>query len=146
MTGMSSPTALQQALDLHRKGDAAAAEPLYRAVLAAQPGHGEAAHNLGLLLAQRGADAEALSYFQAALKARPDVGQYWLSYAEGLLTTGHAREAHMVLMRGQQRGLSGPAVSALLERAETALTPTEAERKLHRATELAMQGRLNDAI
>src|ERR1700755_3378374 len=106
MAAMSSTqTILQQALALHRKGDAAAAEALYRAVLAQQPGHDEAAHGLGLLVAQRGADAEALAQFQTTLKSQPGVGQYWLSYAEALLATGHPREAHIVLSRGQQRGL-----------------------------------------
>lgn len=141
-----SQTALQQALALHRSGDMAAAEPLYRAVLAEQPGHGEAAHNLGLLLAGRGATSEALAQFQTALKSRPDVAQHWLSYAEGLLATGHPREAHLVLTRGQQRGLAGPAFSALLRQAEAALAPTETDKRLARATDLAMQGRLTDAI
>ena len=144
MSSMSE--ALQQALDLHRKGDTAAAEPLYRAVLAEQPNHGEAAHNLGLLLAQRGALAQAQKQFQTALQSRPDVGQYWLSYAEALLATGHPREAHTVLTRGQQRGLAGAAVDALLQRAEAALMPTEADRQMAQATGLATQGRLDEAI
>jgi len=147
MAVMSSPqTILQQALALHRKGDAAAAEPLYRAILAGQPGHDEAAHNLGLLLAQRGAHVEALAQFQTALKSQPGVGQYWLSYADALLVTGHPREAHIVLSRGQQRGLKGPAVDALLRKAEAALAPTDEDRQLELATNHAMQGRIGDAI
>jgi tetratricopeptide (TPR) repeat protein len=141
-----SQTILQQALSLHRKGDAAAAEPLYRAILAGQPDHDEAAHNLGLLLAQRGAHAEALTQFQTALKSQPRVGQYWLSYADALLATGHPREAHVVLSRGQQRGLKGPAVDALLRKAEAASAPTDADRGLELATGYAAQGRMSEAI
>ena len=142
----SSQTILQQALMLHRKGDAAAAEPLYRAVLAEQPGHGEAAHNLGLLLAQRGAQAEALAQFQTALKSQPGVGQYWLSYANALLSTGHPREAQLVLSRGQQRGLAGPQVDALLQRAQAALVASPVDVQFELGTAHAMQGRMQDAI
>ena len=142
----SSQTALQQALALHRNGDAAAAEALYRAVLAEQPGHDEASYNLGLLLAGRGAHTEAQAHFQTALKSRPDVAQHWLAYAEALLTSGHPREAHMVLTRGQQRGLAGPPVDALLRQAQAALAPTEMDRRLAHATEHAVQGRLAEAI
>jgi tetratricopeptide (TPR) repeat protein len=137
---------LQQALTLHRQGDAKAAEPLYRAVLASQPGHHEAAHNLGLLLVQKGAPAEALPQFQAALKAQPGIGQYWLSYAEVLLATGHPREAHMVLSRGRQSGLSGPALDDLMEKTQAALFPADTDRQLEHATQLAVEGRLEDAI
>jgi tetratricopeptide (TPR) repeat protein len=143
----SSPqTILQQALALHRQGDAVAAEPLYRAVLADQPAHGEANHNLGMLLAQRGCDAESLPLFQAALKSQPGVGQYWLSYANALLATGHPREAQVVLSRGQQRGLAGPVMDILLQKAQAALEPSEADRRFELATAHAIAGRLQDAI
>jgi tetratricopeptide (TPR) repeat protein len=142
----TSQTMLQQALALHRQGDGAAAEPLYRAVLAEEPDHGEASHNLGLLLAQRGAQGEALAQFQTALKSQPSVGQYWLSYAGALLATGHPREAQLVLSRGQQRGLAGPAVDALLQRAQAAMAPTTADMQFELATGHAMQGRIQEAI
>src|SRR5690242_1165041 len=99
----SAQDILQQAMALHRNGNADAAEALYRSVLAAQPGHAQAAHNLGLLLAQRGALGEALLQFQQALKSDPGTGQHWLSYAEALLATGHKREAQLVISRGQER-------------------------------------------
>ena len=137
---------LQQALASHRAGDAAAAEPLYRAVLAERPGHAQAAHNLGLLLAQRGAQAEALVQFQNALKSDPGTGQYWLSYAEALLVTGHPKEARLVLSRGQQRGLDGPQVDALLRKADAAAAPSATDIQFERGTELAQQGRTGDAI
>ena len=70
----SSETMLQQAIALHRSGDGVAAEPLYRAVLAEEPMHGEANHSLGMLLAQRGLDKESVTHFQAALKSQPDAG------------------------------------------------------------------------
>src|SRR6185503_1906925 len=93
MAGMSpSPqTILQQSLSLHRQGDAAGAERLYRAVLAEQPGHAEAAHNLG-------------------------------------------------------RGLAGPQVDALLQRAQSAMVLSPLDMQFERATALAVQGQMQDAI
>src|SRR4051812_17449718 len=148
MRAMSSSleTMLQRAIALHKSGDATAAEPLYRAVLTDQPAHGEANHNLGMLLAQRGCDAESLPLFQAALKSQPGVGQYWLSYASALLATGHPREAQMVLSRGQQSGLASPAMDVLLQKAQAALQLSEADRRFELATAHAIAGRMPDAI
>ena len=144
MAAMVSQNILQQALALHQKGDTAAAEPLYRTVLAAQPAHGEAAYNLGRLLAEKGDHAEALAQFQTALKSEPGVAQYWLSYADALLLTGHPREAQLVLTRGQQRGLAGPQADILLQRAQAAISP--ADLQFERATAHAMRGEIQDAI
>jgi tetratricopeptide (TPR) repeat protein len=148
MAAMSSTceTILQQAVALHRQGDGLAAEPLYRAVLAEQPAHGEANHGLGQLLAERGADTQSVAFFQAALKSQPGIWQHWLSYAGALLATGHPREAQLVLTRGQQRGLDGPALTMLLQKAQVALTPTEADQWVERGTAHVMQGRMADAV
>lgn len=137
---------LKQAIALHNRGDVLAAAPLYRAVLAEQPAHGEANHNLGVLLAQQGQDAQSLPLFQAALKSQPGISQYWLSYASALLVTGHPREAQLVLSRGQQRGLAGPAVDALLLKAQTASIPSKADLLIEHGTAQAMQGRMTEAI
>jgi len=148
MAAMSSTceTILQQAVARHRQGDALAAEPLYRAVLAEQPAHGEANHGLGQLLAQRGAHAQSVPFFQTALKSEPGIGQYWLSYAGALLATGHPREAQLVLTRAQQSGLGGPALDALLQKARAALTPTGADLWMERGTAHVMQGQLEEAV
>ncbi|MEO8301072.1 MAG: tetratricopeptide repeat protein [Rhizomicrobium sp.] len=135
---------MKQAIDLHRRGDGDAAEPLYRVVLAEQPSHAEANHKLGMLLAQKGSDAESLPLFQAALKSQPGVGQYWLSYASALLATGHPREAQMVLARGQERGLAGPELDALRRRAHAPLSPTDVQ--FEQGTAHALQGQVHDAI
>jgi len=141
-----SQTLLQQAIARQREGDALAAEPLYRGVLAEEPAHDQANYNLGVLLAQRGAHAQSLPFFQAALKSKPGAGQYWLSYAGALLATGHPREAQTVLTRGQQRGFGGPAVDALLQQAQAALIPSDADRCVERGTEQAMEGRIDEAV
>ena len=137
---------LKQAIALQERGDGIAAEPLYRAVLAEQPAHAGANHGLGMLLAQQGQDAQSLSLFQAALKSQPGVSQYWLSYASALLATGHPREAQLVLSRGQQRGFAGPAVDALLQKAQAALTLSKADLLNEQGTAHAVQGRMTEAI
>ena len=142
----SFESTLQQAIALHKRGDGAAAEALYRAVLAQEPAHGEANHNLGMLLAQRGLDAQSLPLFQTALKSQPKVGQYWISYAGALLATGHPREAQIVLARGQQSGLAGPAVDGLLVKAQAASVPSQTDLKFELGTAHAIHGRMEDAI
>ena len=148
MATMSSASQilLQQAMERKEQGDNLAAETLYRAVLAQEPAHDEANHNLGLLLARRGEDAASVPHFQAALKSRPDVGQYWLSYAGALLATGHPHEAQMVLTRGQQRGFGGAAADSLLRQARTALTPSAADLCVERGTVQVGQGRTDAAV
>jgi tetratricopeptide (TPR) repeat protein len=106
-------TELQNAIALHRSGRAAEAEAQYRAFLQAQPQHGEANHNLGALLAQRGEMEPSLPYFRAALESDTAREQYWLSYARALLAAGQGEEASTLLAQGRQRGLAGPAVDAL---------------------------------
>jgi tetratricopeptide (TPR) repeat protein len=113
----ASDDTLQAAIDLHRDGRTAEAETLYRAFLQAHPRHGEANHNLGALLAQRGEMQQSLAFFQNALKTDASQGQYWLSYARALLSAGHGAEALTLLQRGRQQGLSGPAADALTAKA-----------------------------
>jgi len=143
---MSTDAALRKAIDLHKNGRSPEAEALYRAFLQDHPHHGEANHNLGMLLAQRGSDAQSLPLFQAALKSQPGVGQHWLSYANALLATGHPREAQMVLTRGKQSGLAGPMVEALLQKAQAQEPQSEADMRVELGTRHAVQGRVEDAI
>ena len=65
------PDILAQAIALHRDGRIAQAEPLYRRVLAAQPGQFDALHMLGVIAHQQGRHGEALDLIGSALKARP---------------------------------------------------------------------------
>lgn len=59
------------ALSLHRKGEVAAAERMYRAVLKADPNHFGALHNLGFLYFQRSNAKEAIKLFRRALNQNP---------------------------------------------------------------------------
>ena len=99
--------ALQQAVTSHRAGQLRDAERLYRAILEIQPGHPDANHNLGVLAVQANQPADSLLHFKVALEAKPDQGQYLLSYVDALLRTGQVDFARRVLEQGEQRGLQG---------------------------------------
>ena len=107
-------TELQQAISQHRAGNISEAERLYRSVLCAQPHHGEANHNLGVLLMQKGILEQSFPFFKAALQADPLVGKYWLSQAKALAAVDRTQETLALVQQGRQRGLSGLAVDDLL--------------------------------
>ena len=63
---------LEQAQERHRAGALAEADPLYRAVLAADPGQPDALRLLGFLEQERGRLPEARELLTAAVRVRPD--------------------------------------------------------------------------
>jgi tetratricopeptide (TPR) repeat protein len=62
---------LRQALALHQKDDLAAAEPIYREIMAAEPQNFDAAHLLGILRRQLGDSAGAVPLLQRAIEIIP---------------------------------------------------------------------------
>jgi protein O-GlcNAc transferase len=118
---------LQQAVIHHQAGKVAEAERLYRSILSRQPGHPDANHNLGVLIAATGHAAAALPYFQAALQAKPNHGQFWLSCIDALIQVSQFEAARQMLDIGVQSGLRGPAMESLrnrLQHAASALAST----------------------
>lgn len=75
---------LVKAVALHRQGDAAGAEKLYRGLLAADPRNADALHLLGILLRQRGSIAEAVDYLINACAAMPSNSGFLVDCAEAL--------------------------------------------------------------
>lgn len=63
---------LEQAVRWHQQGELDRAEPVYREVLARQPGNPDALHFLGLLLHQKGDSPSAVELIEQALRACPD--------------------------------------------------------------------------
>jgi predicted O-linked N-acetylglucosamine transferase (SPINDLY family) len=112
---------LQQALGLHRAKQYEEAEQAYLAILAARRYHPVANHNLGLLHGQQGRHQAALPYFQSAWSINPDEGQFWLSYADGLLKAEQAAQALEIVEGALARGLDNEATRTLLDRAQSAL-------------------------
>jgi tetratricopeptide (TPR) repeat protein len=81
------------AAELHRAGDVAGAERLYREALAAAPDNFTALHLLGVLCAQAGRKDEAETLMRAALKANPDSAPALLNYGILLEELGRHEEA-----------------------------------------------------
>jgi protein O-GlcNAc transferase len=71
MSAPPSKQRLQTAVELHQRGELAAAEVIYREILAAEPKQFEAIKMLATIAAQRGNPVAALSLFDEALQLRP---------------------------------------------------------------------------
>jgi tetratricopeptide (TPR) repeat protein len=67
---------LASAISLHKRGEASAAEAVYREALATDPGHPFAEHYLGVIEYQRGELAEALPLLERSVTAIPDEPEF----------------------------------------------------------------------
>jgi predicted O-linked N-acetylglucosamine transferase (SPINDLY family) len=115
------PELLEQAIVRHRAFDFEQAEQLYRAVLAQQPGHADALHNLGVLYAiQLGRPQDALAHFEAALNADAARPQFWFSYVDALIRAGQHELAGQVLPLARASGLPASLANGLAQRVEQA--------------------------
>jgi len=83
---------LEHGLALHQAGDIAAAEPIYRQILAHQPRHAQALHLLGVLAGQTGRLELAQSSIRRALAVQPTAA-FHKSLADVLLKAGHTDQA-----------------------------------------------------
>ncbi|KVW92209.1 tetratricopeptide repeat protein [Thiobacillus denitrificans] len=108
--------ALQLAVNHHQCGQIEEAETLYRGILQAQPSHPDANHHLGVLAVQMKQAGAALPYFAAALEAKPEQQQYWLSYIDALIQADETETAQQLLALGRQHGLQGDDMEALAGR------------------------------
>lgn len=72
MTANPAAAALPDALRLHDAGRLAEAEPLFEAVLAAEPDHAEALYRLGVIALQSQRHARGADLLRRAIAARPD--------------------------------------------------------------------------
>ncbi len=116
--------ALQQAIDHHRAGQLQEAQNLYLAILAIEPNHADANHNLGILLTTLNQPAAALPLFKLALETQPTVAKFWFSYIDALIQQNQLDTARYLLAHGQKLGLKGEKVQALASRLSE---PTQAE-------------------
>jgi tetratricopeptide (TPR) repeat protein len=95
-------TRLAEALALHRAGDRAAAEALYRTVIAAAPQLAQAHYLLGLLLLESGRAADALAVLRQAVLLRPGDPDTGLALARACAECGEVPEAIALLRTVQQ--------------------------------------------
>ncbi len=82
-----------RALALHNRGEFAAAEPLYREIVAAAPADADALGQLGVLLAESGRAGEGEDFIRRALAARPGDAGAWNNLGTILSRLGRAEEA-----------------------------------------------------
>ena len=131
----ASPTALLgEAIAQHRAFEFAYAERLYLAVLAQEPRHADALHNLGVLYAiGLGRADDALPYFEAALNEGASRPQFWFSYIDALIRAGQAGLAEQLLPMAQANGLPRTQIQALAERLARARPVTPAPAPLPQA-------------
>jgi len=97
MTETAATDALKAALALHQRGDLAAAEAAYRAILERHGPSAPAEHMLGLALHQSGRSREALTWLERA--AREPGPTLWINQASVLLALGRAAEAEALSRR-----------------------------------------------
>jgi len=88
-----------RSLKAHREGDLAAAAAGYRDVLAADPGHVDATHYLGMVCYQQGEIAKALDLVGSAARSRPGDSAVLANLGLVLLASGQYRQAGEVLER-----------------------------------------------
>jgi tetratricopeptide (TPR) repeat protein len=104
-----------QAADLHRKGNLAAAESLYLQLLAARADHFDALHLLGILRYQQGQLDEALALIGAALQRNPGFAPALLN--QGLVLAALRRREEALASYDKALAIQPGYVEALYNRA-----------------------------
>ncbi|HEY8332265.1 MAG TPA: GNAT family N-acetyltransferase [Tardiphaga sp.] len=84
---------LDQATEMHRNGQSLEAETGYRKILDTDPGHPDALHRLGQLLAAKGDMPSAKRLFGALTTIRPDAAKAWLCMGQVCEALGQHEEA-----------------------------------------------------
>ncbi|MEM5317082.1 tetratricopeptide repeat protein [Paraburkholderia sp. JHI869] len=122
---------MSSAIEHHHKQEYEDAKALYEAILSALPAHADANYNLAVLLVQIERPNDAIPYFETALGANPNNGNYWVSYINALARSGQSAAAWVAIEIAQKRGFRGPAFDGLIaqlatpdETVPTAANPT----------------------
>lgn len=91
-----------QAAQAQQQGQGAAAETLYRRILAAVPGHLDTAHNLAVLLGDQQRHGEALQLWQTVLQAQPRSADARIEAALARIRMGDSAGAKQDLLLAAQ--------------------------------------------
>ena len=89
-----------KAVEFHREGEEAKAEPLYRAALVLNQLHPEANYNLGLILHGQNRYAEAVPYYRDAIFARIDYADAYGNLGSVMKELGKVQEAMIFFRQG----------------------------------------------
>ena len=125
--------ALQKGIEAHRAGQVQDAERLYTAIIKTQPKHPDANHNLGVLAVGVGKLQDALPFLTTALKAKPSVAQFWLSYIDALAKLDRVADAEAVFAQAKNKGFSGGTFDQLEKQL------TEQRLKENKASSMALE-------
>ncbi|SVC15496.1 uncharacterized protein METZ01_LOCUS268350, partial [marine metagenome] len=83
----------QRALEFHKAGRLDNAENAYLTLLINEPNHSSALHNMGVILAQKHKQQEAIGYFDRAIVALPDYAEAFNNKGSALLALGKLDQA-----------------------------------------------------
>ena len=87
------PDRLQTAIRLHRAGQTAEAEPLYRQILADNPNHAQASYYLGVIALQYANPQAAVALISKAIDIQPNLAEAYLDLANAQKALGRADQA-----------------------------------------------------
>ena len=82
-----------RALEIHKAGHLDHAEESYLALLQTSPHYSSALHNMGVVLAQKRKQNEAIAYFDRAIAAVPDYAEAYNNRGSAQLMLGHLDQA-----------------------------------------------------
>ena len=138
--------AFQQAVNAHNGGKEQDAERLYRAILQSQPLHPDANHNLGVLAVSVDETDAALLLFKTALKANPEIEQFWFSYINALVKNNKLKDAKQAVKKAKKKGFNAKKLQALLpQKNEVAGTNKPSQELITSLFEHYKNGRFDDA-
>jgi len=144
LTQLSSadvPAAAELAVEHHRAGRLGDARLLYEAILAVEPRHVRAAHNLGAMHLQEKRPGLGLPLLATAADAEPPEGHAWVTYAHALIGSGQLDVA-ATLLATRAAAAPPPALELRLRLAQGAKLVAEdnlaaAESQIRRALEIS---------
>lgn len=84
---------LQEAIQLHQRGNFSGAEVLYRKMLLSQPNHPDVLHLLGVMAYQRGDNNTAVSYIKKAISINSGISAYHNNLGSAFLNLNRTEEA-----------------------------------------------------
>nr|WP_321443640.1 sulfotransferase [uncultured Cohaesibacter sp.] len=90
-----------------------AAEEAFSAILRTEPDHPGANHHMGRLAVAVGKPTQAIQFFGTALKQRPDLPQFWISYIDTLVALSMFPEAAAVLEQAKLHGIENEELTKL---------------------------------
>ncbi len=104
---------LARAVGLHRSGNLANAEAIYRGILAKAPKHAQALNYLGILLAASGRTDEGIDLLRRSIRESPQVLELHLNLGDTLAAAGRLDAAEAAFKRALQQHRSPEALAKL---------------------------------